>query len=99
MLVMRQLTTIVMYKTQKGLAQDGFYDLYHSVTEVHSNNTRSANKRIPLINLGAGHKAISVSGTRVWNNIPYGIKQAQSLDVFKRELHEYLIKPQQALIQ
>ena len=67
-----------MYKTQKGLAPDGFYDLYHSVTEVHSYNTRSANKgnlQIPLTNLRAGNKAISCA--RVWNNIPDGIKQAQ----------------------
>ena len=27
---------IFMYKTQKGLAPDGFNDLYHPVTEVHS---------------------------------------------------------------
>ena len=85
------------------MAPDGFYDLYHSVTEVHSYNTRSANKgnlQIPLTNLRAGYKAIYVSGAGVWNNnIPDGIKQAQSLDVFKRELKEYLIKSQQALIQ
>ena len=51
---------VFMYKTQKGLAPDVFYDLYHSVTEVDSYDTRSANKR---------------------------------------ELKEYLIKSQQALIQ
>ena len=93
---------VFMYKTQKGLAPDVFYDLYHSVTELHSYNTRSAyngNLQIPLTNLRAGDKAISVSGARIWNNIPKSVKQAQSLDVFKRELKEYLIKSQQALIQ
>ena len=93
---------VFMYKTQKGLAPDVFYDLYHSVTELHSYNTRSAyngNLQIPLTNLRAGDKAISVSGARIWNNIPNSVKQAQSLDVFKRELKEYLIKSQQALIQ
>ena len=55
--------------------------------------------KIPLTNLRAGDKAISVSGARIWNNIPNSVKQAQSLDVFKRELKEYLIKSQQALIQ
>ena len=93
---------VFMNKTQKGLAPDVFYDLYHSVTELHSYNTRSAdngNLQIPLTNLRAGEKAISVSGARIWNNIPNRVKQAQSLDVFKRELKEYLIKSQQALIQ
>ena len=93
---------IFIYKTQEGLAPDVFYDLYHSVTEIHSYNTRSANKgnlQIPLTNLRAGGKAFSVSGARIWNNIPNSIKQAQSLYVFKRELKEYLIKSQQALIQ
>ena len=95
---------VFMYKTQKGLAPDVFYDLYHSVTELHSYNTRSAyiyngNLQIPLTNLRAGDKAISVSGARIWNNIPNSVKQAQSLDVFKRELKKYLIKSQQALIQ
>ena len=33
-----------MYKTQKGLAPDSFFDLYHSVTKVHPYNTRSINK-------------------------------------------------------
>ena len=91
-----------MYKTHKGLAPDVFYDLYHSVTELHSYNTRSANKgnlQNPLTNLRAGDKAISVSGARIWNNIPNSMKQAKSLDVFKRELKEYLTKSQQALIQ
>ena len=93
---------VFMYKTQKGLAPDVFYDLYHSVTELHSYNTRSANKgnlQIPLTNLRAGDKAISVSGARIWNNIPNSIKEAQSLDVLKRELKECLIRSQQALIQ
>ena len=59
---------VFMYKTQKGLAPDVFYDLHHSVTGVHSYNTRSANKgnlQIPLTNLRAGDKAISVSGARI----------------------------------
>ena len=93
---------VFMYKTQKGSAPNVFHDLYQSVTEIHSYDTRSANKgnlQIPLTNLRAGDKAISVSGARIWNNIPNSIKQAQSLYVFKRELKEYLIKPQQALIQ
>ena len=90
---------VFMYKTQKGLVPDVFNDLYHSATELQSYNTRSANKgnlQIPLTNLRAGDKAISVSGT---NNIPDSVKQAQSLDVFKRELKEYLIRSQQALLQ
>ena len=59
---------VFMYQTQKGLAPDVFYDFYHSVTELHSYNTRSANKgnlQIPLTNLRAGDKAISVSGARI----------------------------------
>ena len=91
---------VFMYKTQKGLAPDVLHDLYHSVTELHSYNTRSANKgnlQIPLTNLRAGDKAIS--GARIWNDTLNSVKQAQSLDVFKRVLKEYLIKSQQALIQ
>ena len=51
-------------------------DIYHPITEVHQYNTSSTNKgnlQIPLTNLRAGHKAISVSGARVRNNIPDGI--------------------------
>ena len=57
------------------------------------------NLQIPLTNLRAGDKAISVSGARVWNNVPDYIKQEQSLAVFKRELKEYPIRSQQALTQ
>ena len=59
---------VFMYETQKGFAPDVFHDFYHSVTEVQSYNTRSANKgnlQIPLTNLRAGDKAISLSGARV----------------------------------
>ena len=76
-----------MYKTQKGLAPDGFYDLYHSVTEVHSYDTRSANKgnlQIPLTNLRASDKAISVAGARVWNNIQI-VSNRHSHLMFSRE--------------
>ena len=72
------------------------------LTEEHSCNNRSAdmkNPQIPLTNLRAGDKAISVSGARVWNNVPDYIKQEQSLAVFKRELKEYPIRSQQALTQ
>ena len=57
------------------------------------------NPQIPLTNLRVGDKAISVSGARVWNNVPDYIKQEQSLAVFKRELKEYPIRSQQALTQ
>ena len=57
------------------------------------------NPQIPLTHLRAGDKAISVSGARVWNNVPDYIKQEQSLAVFKRELKEYPIRSQQALTQ
>ena len=62
-----------MYKTQKGLASDGFTEIYHPITEILSYNTRSANKRnlpSPLTNLRAGDKAVSVSGARVWSDFP-----------------------------
>ena len=57
------------------------------------------NPQIPLTNLRVGDKAISVSGARVWNNVPDYIKQEQSLAVFKRKLKEYPIRSQQALTQ
>ena len=90
---------VFMYKTQKGLAPDGFIDLYHSITEVHSYNTRSANKgnlQIPLTNLRTSDKAISVSGARVWNNIPDGIKQ--SGENHRNECHRFWLRLRHAVI-
>ena len=56
---------LFMYKVQKGLVPDGFTDLYHPVTGVHSYNARSANKgnlQMPLTNLRAGDNAVSGAG-------------------------------------
>ena len=59
---------VFMYKTQEDLVPDGFTDLYHPVTEVHSHNTRSANK---------GN--LQIPSTNLRNNIPDGIKHSQFL--------------------
>ena len=82
------LMLLDMYKTQKSLSSDGFYDPYHSVTEVHSYNTRSANKgnlQIPLTNLKELVIKLSLSLVLGYGIISQTVSNRHSHLMFSRE--------------
>ena len=87
-------TTIFMYKIVHSLAPGHITDLFCKQEIVHRHRTRSAEKVnifIPQRNLKLGQEAITISGAKIWNDIPCDIKRKQSLDAFKGKLKKFLL--------
>ena len=82
-----------IYKTQNNLIPCEINDYFVSTSEVHSYQTRSSTNRnfyLPrakTVNLG---KSTYYSASKLWNDIPKNIRDAQSLDCFKDKLKTYL---------
>ena len=90
-----------MYNTQRGLAPDNIKDLFQTVDAVHSYKTRAAtDSKLHTVhtNLGITQISISCSGVKIWNDLPKNIRDAQSIDVFKKTLKEHLLSEQKSLI-
>lgn len=84
---------IEVYKSLNGLHSQGLENLFTYCCDIHSHNTRSANK----FSLYFDHKhskSFSHLGATVWSNIPPTIRSAVSLASFKsRYLSYYFSKP------
>ena len=60
---------------------------------VPGRNLRSSNKKqlnVPKTNLSVGEKAFSASAPFLWNALPLGIRSADSLETFKKQLKSHL---------
>ena len=65
-----------------------------SLSDIHSHNTRSANKQIlyiPFYNSNLGKSSLSYNGTSVWNSIPIEIRNSSTLK-FKRLLKKHFLE-------
>ena len=83
---------VFMYNTQRGFAPDNIKDLFQTVDAVHSYKTRAASDgKLHAVhtNLGITQRSISCSGVKIWNDLPKSIRDAQSIDVFKKRLKEH----------
>ena len=92
---------VFMYNTQRGFAPDNIKDLFQTVDAVHSYKTRAASDgKLHAVhtNLGITQRSISCSGVKIWNDLPKNIRDAQSIDVFKKRLKEHLLSEQKTLI-
>ena len=64
------------------------------VSAVHSRNTRSNSENNFYLegrNLSFGLKTTSFAGPKIWNSLLAAAKNAQSLEIFKIKLKEYLM--------
>ena len=84
----------ITYKTLHGLAPTYIKDLlqrYHPPRDL-----RSSKKNllvVPAFNLNSyGRRAFSVVAPLLWNSLPQNIRDAESLDTFKRRLKSVLFK-------
>ena len=60
--------------------------------EVHNYNTRGAkNIRVGLVNTCLAYNTISIQGTLLWNTFPTSLKNAPSINVFKRSYKKMLM--------
>ena len=94
---------VFMYNTQRGLAPDTIKDLFQTVDVVHSYKTRAATDgKLHTVHtslgLGITQRSISCSGVKIWNDLPKNIRDAQSIDVFKKRQKEHLLSEQKSPI-
>ena len=85
---------IITYKTLHGLAPAYIKDLL--VSYIPGRYLRSAKKNllaVPGFKLNSyGRRAFSVSAPLLWNNLPQHVRDAESQDIFKRQLKTVLSK-------
>ena len=60
----------------------------------HGHNTRRSNCRLqlPHRNTSYGHKALSFSGPKLWNNLPANIKSSSNINTFKHDIKKLFFK-------
>ena len=69
-----------------------------TVDQVNAVRTRQANDLFaPRTSTDIGSRAILVKGPTLWNKLPYNIKEAGSLHIFKEKLRKYLLISQGAI--
>ena len=85
---------IVTCKTLHGLAPAYIKDLVQSY--LPARDLRSSKKNllvVPVFNINSyGRRAFSVASPLLWNSLPQHIRDAGSLDIFKRQLKTVLFR-------
>ena len=85
---------IITYKTLHGLAPAYIKDLL--VSYIPGHYLRSVKKNLlamPGFKLNSyGRRAFSVAALLLWNNLPQHVRDAEPLDIFKRQLKTVLFK-------
>ena len=85
---------IITYKTLHGLAPAYIEDLL--VSYIPGRYLRSAKNNllaVPGFKLNSyGRRAFSVAAPLLWNSLPQHVRDAESLDIFKRQLKTVLFK-------
>ena len=80
------------FKILHGLAPD-YLNQFSYVSEMYPFNTRSAsnaNLYVPTFKSAAGQRSFTYRAAINWNNIPFSIRNTESLSLFKTHLRNYL---------
>ena len=80
---------VAVFKAVNGLIPDQFNEsnTISKSNTIHSHSTRAVAIDylfIEITNLTAGQKSVSLSGSKLWNEIPFDIRNSQSLSAFKK---------------
>jgi hypothetical protein len=75
---------IMLFKAMNGLTPTYITELFH--THQHGRSTRNSGAiRLPRPHLECYRRSFSYSGARLWNTLPESLKEAQTVDGFKRQ--------------
>ena len=78
---------VFMFKYQRNLLPQSFDNMFTKRKDIHTYNTRNKdNYQISAHKI----KGILHTGPRIWNSLPYNIKNAKSISQFKTKLYSYL---------
>ena len=87
-------TASLMYKIENELAPAHLKQMFVKSEDLHAYDTRSANLgnfQIPKRRLNIGRTAFSFHGDGLWNQLPYEVRKAQSLESFQELMKGYIM--------
>ena len=82
-----------MYKCVNGIAPSYLSDYITYSSNVHEYNTRNVRSNalyLPMPRTEYFKKSFKYCGPKTWNDIPEGIRNTPSVEVFKKVLKEFL---------
>ena len=85
---------LFMYKALNQLVPEQISEMFTHLSTYHSYQTRSAvngNLYIPTSHLFPEQRSLSYAGSKLWNEIPFEIRNADSLNSFKTNFKAYLL--------
>ena len=86
---------IFMYKAMNQLVPGQIGEMFTCLSTQYSYQTRSmvnGNLFIPANHLMAEQRSLRYAGSKLWNEIPYEIRSANSLNSFKIKFNAYLLE-------
>ena len=86
---------IFMYKAMNQLVPGQISEMFTRLSTQYPFQTRSmvnGNLFIPANHLMAEQRSLKYAGSKLWNKIPYEIRNANSLNSFKIKLNAYLLE-------
>ena len=86
---------IFMYKAMNQLVPGQISEMFIWLSTQYSYQTRSmvnGNLFIPANHLMAEQRSLRYAGSKLWSEIPYEIKNSDSLNSFKIKLNTYLLE-------
>ena len=85
---------LFMYKAMNQLVPEQISEMFTHLSTYHSYQTRSAvngNLYMPTSHLFTEQRSLSYAGSKLWNEIPFEIRNADSLNSFKTNFKAYLL--------
>ena len=86
-----------MYKLSKNNLPKIFVDDFPAVSEIHNYRTRSAKLNrvhVSAHNTALFSKTIIITGPKIWNKIPFKIKESKTIKSFKKSFVKHIIESQ-----
>ena len=81
-----------MYKITNNLAPEHMVQMFDKSYGSKCYGLRNSEKNFQLPNCKTDHyrKSFAFSGAEIWNSLPANLKEAQSLETFKKQLKKHL---------
>lgn len=87
-------TCVMIYKAQNDLAPEYISNLFTKISDVHDRNLRCVNNdllRVPKSRTSYYENSFTVSGAKLWNELPLNMRTIRSLNSFKDALRSHLM--------
>ena len=85
---------VLVFKSLKGDAPNYISDMFKTNSSVHNRSTRHGNWNLvcpKYVRNNDGGKAFSVDAVKLWNSLPYDVKNKCNVKSFKTSVKTYLM--------